>query len=524
MKAIYARQSKDKKDSISIETQIDYCRKEVYDEDYEVYQDKGFSGSNTNRPAFKRLLDDIKKQRISQVIIYRLDRMSRSLLDFAKLMELFQKYGVKFLSTQEKFDTTTPMGNAMLSITMVFAQLERETLQCRIKDNYYARGKKGMYLGGKAPFGYDKVETSLDGKKTYKLIKNETDSQIVEAIFNWYVNQGLSISAIGRRLNESNQFNGQKLFYAGNLTRIIRNPIYVSANADIFHYYKSFGCQITNSIEDFQGQNGCFLYGKNKSTSEGRTRANMNEHTLSIGLHEGFIDPDTFLAAQSRINQSKPISRLGTGSKSWISGLIRCGTCGYRMSVKTSVNKDKHTGEVRAEYLYFCCNGVRYGAHKQPLPKHGIVANAIENVVEHQLLQHAGLKKDLMHQFVQTNTREQNQLKIDLEKMNGEIHNVVEAIAQGNTVVQSYMNEKLEALDQQKREIQKRLLELESRNQSENHFSMADLIRQWSTYELPIKKKLAALFIHEITILHEEEGDSIQIKWNYDFSEPAVNL
>ena len=78
------------------------------------------------------------------MVIYRLDRMSRSLLDFAKLMELFQKYDVKFLSTQEKFDTTTPMGNAMLSITMVFAQLERETLQCRIRDNYYARGKKGI--------------------------------------------------------------------------------------------------------------------------------------------------------------------------------------------------------------------------------------------------------------------------------------------------------------------------------------------------------------------------------------------
>ena len=105
-----------------------------------------------------------------------------------------------------------------------------------------------------------------------------------------------------------------------------------------------------------------------------------------------------------------------------------------------------------------------------------------------------------------------------------EIHNVVEAIAQGNAVVQSYMNEKLETLDQQKKEIQKRLIEFESRDQSENHFSMADLIDQWKTYELPMKKKLAALFINEITIFHQEEGDSIQIKWNYDFSKPAISL
>ena len=96
---------------------------------YTEYLDKGYSGSNLQRPDFQRLLDDVKAGNIERIITYRLDRISRSVLDFANLINFFEKYGVSFNSTQEKFDTSTPMGRAMLSITMVFAQLERETVR-----------------------------------------------------------------------------------------------------------------------------------------------------------------------------------------------------------------------------------------------------------------------------------------------------------------------------------------------------------------------------------------------------------
>lgn len=125
MVAIYARQSVDKKDSISIETQIQLCREELEPEaPLRVYQDRGYSGSNTNRPGLRQLLEDVRRREIQRVAVYKLDRISRSLMDFARLVELFREYGVAFQSTQERFDTATPMGNAMLSIAMVFAQLE----------------------------------------------------------------------------------------------------------------------------------------------------------------------------------------------------------------------------------------------------------------------------------------------------------------------------------------------------------------------------------------------------------------
>ena len=129
--AIYARQSIDKKDSISIESQIEFCQYELKGGQYRLYTDKGYSGKNTDRPKFQELMQDIEKGIISKVIVYKLDRISRSILDFANMMESFQLHGVEFVSSTEKFDTSTPMGRAMLNICIVFAQLERETIQKR---------------------------------------------------------------------------------------------------------------------------------------------------------------------------------------------------------------------------------------------------------------------------------------------------------------------------------------------------------------------------------------------------------
>ena len=150
--AIYARQSIDKKDSISIESQIEFCKYELRGGSCREYQDKGYSGKNTDRPQFQMLVEDIKRGLIARVVVYKLDRISRSILDFANMMALFQEYNVEFISSTEKFDTSTPMGRAMLNICIVFAQLERETIQKRVQDAWYARCQRGFKMGGRAPY------------------------------------------------------------------------------------------------------------------------------------------------------------------------------------------------------------------------------------------------------------------------------------------------------------------------------------------------------------------------------------
>ena len=116
MNAIYARQSVDRADSISIESQIEFCQYEMRGEQYKVYTDRGYSGKNTDRPAFAEMMNDIESGVIGKVVVYKLDRISRSILDFSNMMEKFGKHRVEFVSTTEKFDTSSPMGRAMLNI------------------------------------------------------------------------------------------------------------------------------------------------------------------------------------------------------------------------------------------------------------------------------------------------------------------------------------------------------------------------------------------------------------------------
>ena len=112
--AIYARQSVDRADSISIESQIEFCKYELKGGSFKEYKDKGYSGKNIVRPQLQQLLTDIRRGEVEKVIVYKLDRISRSILDFSNMMNLFQQYQVEFVSSTEKFDTSTPMGRAML--------------------------------------------------------------------------------------------------------------------------------------------------------------------------------------------------------------------------------------------------------------------------------------------------------------------------------------------------------------------------------------------------------------------------
>lgn len=132
--AIYARQSVDKKDSVSIETQIDECLKHCSSKSPRVYQDKGYSGKNTDRPELQKLRRDIEMGIIGRVVVYKLDRISRNIVDFYKLYEVMQTHECEFVSHSEAFDTTSTMGRAMMGILAVFAQMERENIVMRVKD------------------------------------------------------------------------------------------------------------------------------------------------------------------------------------------------------------------------------------------------------------------------------------------------------------------------------------------------------------------------------------------------------
>ena len=235
MIAIYARQSVEKKDSISIESQIEHAKREVFSEDYRVYQDSGYSGKNTNRPAFHQMMEDIRNGSIEKVVVYRLDRISRSIMDFADFIDVLESNRISFVSATEKFDTSTPMGRAMLYIIVVFAQLERETIAERVRDNYYARVKKGAWGGGPAAFGFDLIRTTIDGKKATICQPNEK-IEVVRRIFELYSKPYTSLADVQKQLIQDGVLSsGGVNFDNVKLSSILKNPAYVQADISIYN-------------------------------------------------------------------------------------------------------------------------------------------------------------------------------------------------------------------------------------------------------------------------------------------------
>lgn len=143
------------------------------------YIDPGFSGGNIERPALKRLMTDIEAGRIDIVVVYKIDRLTRNLTDFAKLIEVFERRQVSFVSVTQQFNTTTSMGRLMLNVLLSFAQFEREVTGERIRDKIAASKAKGMWMGGPLPLGYD-VRDRL-------LVVNDTEAALVQRIFTDFV-------------------------------------------------------------------------------------------------------------------------------------------------------------------------------------------------------------------------------------------------------------------------------------------------------------------------------------------------
>src|SRR3954463_3208904 len=143
------------------------------------YDDGGFSGGNTDRPALQRLLDDVRAGKVDVIVVYKVDRLTRSLADFAKLVELFDQHNVSFVSVTQQFNTTTSMGRLTLNVLLSFAQFEREVTGERIRDKIAASKQKGMWMGGWVPIGYDRKDRTLT--------INETEAVTVWTIFDLFL-------------------------------------------------------------------------------------------------------------------------------------------------------------------------------------------------------------------------------------------------------------------------------------------------------------------------------------------------
>ena len=359
---IYSRKSKFTGKGESIENQIELCRQyiamhfgEEAAENVLVYEDEGFSGGNLERPQFKKMMKDSQKIEFAAIVVYRLDRISRNIGDFAKLIEDLGDRHIDFISIREQFDTSSPMGRAMMYIASVFSQLERETIAERIRDNMHELSKTGRWLGGTTPTGYASESLSsvtVDGKvkKACKLKPIPEEIQLVKTIFSVFMETG-SLSKTDQYLLEH---------------RCVTKR----------------GKQFTRFA----------IPGKANQIRP------MEEWIVAVGKHPGIIAGSDWVRVQAMLDVNKSKSyRRPRSNVALLSGLLRCGECGDYMRPKLT---NRRTADGELIYTYMCSTKER--SHGTVCAMKNCNGNTLDSKIVEEIRKLSADKETLARLLAQT--------------------------------------------------------------------------------------------------------------------------
>jgi site-specific DNA recombinase len=321
-----------KKEEGSITSQIHRLKMRVEDKNryndgkwgkiVEIYEEPGISGKNTNRPAFQKMLRDVKAGRIDTVMVTELSRISRSVTDFLNFVEELSNLGADFICLQYDFDTTSPAGKVFMTIIMALAQFERELTVERIKNNIYARSLRGLLSGGRPFLGYDK-----DPTRSGSLVVNEQETELVKEIFNLYLKIG-SVSSVAKELNDKG----------------FKNKKWITREGNVQGGTKFTHSAIHNTLTHL-------AYIGKKEINKGNKDKDQNDlkpeerYSIVDSSWEPVIDKAVFNKVKKKLDANKAISHKATHDYI-LSGLLYCDECGSPLFGQAS------TGRTAKHYYY----------------------------------------------------------------------------------------------------------------------------------------------------------------------------
>lgn len=364
MIAIYSRKSRFTGKGESIGNQIELCRNHVrnlFGEEYAercvVFEDEGFSGGNLKRPDFQKMMEQVRSHRFRAIVVYRLDRISRNISDFTGLIDELTKLGVSFVSIREQFDTSTPMGRAMMFIISVFSQLERETIAERIRDNMLELAKTGRWLGGNAPIGLRSEpvsQVSLDGKtrRFFQLVPVPEEAYIPKLIFDLYTQEDSLTAVEAELLRRRIRTRQGKNFTRFAIKGILQNPVYMVADEGAYDYFTAREADVCFPREAFDGSWGIMAYNRTDQ-EKGRTTVLLpvSQWIIAVGKHPGLVSSEQWIRVQMSLERNKSRSyRKARSNEALLTGFLFC-SCGERMYPKLS---QRLTREGTAAFAYVC--------------------------------------------------------------------------------------------------------------------------------------------------------------------------
>lgn len=454
---IYARKSVYRDNSDSVQVQIKSCKDYaniLYHNtgiEFVIYdRDEGFSGKNTNRPSFQQLLSDVRAGKLDVVMVYKLDRISRSVKDFSDTYELLQAHDVAFLSVKETFDTSTPIGRTVMYILAAFAQLERENTSERVADSMMALGSGGKWTGGNLPAGMTSIRKIVGDKEHSFLIVDNTRIGVVKTIFELYLS-GKTITGIERYFRDNGiRTESGKFFGTNQIHGILSNPVYCANDPEAYYYFKEKGYRVPELVQ-FDGTRGLIGYGKTKQTSK---QVKTDTWTIAIGIHEPVISATDWIKCQDRFGMNK-MYRSNKYEVGILKGILRC-ECGSRIDIRTYCKND------RLFSYYYCSKMSRQG--KSFCNTGYVKVDIIDNLFI-QKLREIKLNPDSIALKAESGYVNTDKLHIDLKRVTDGIHNLTNALMENSgSSASSYIITQIEKLDKEKQVLERKLNAAEKNN------------------------------------------------------------
>jgi DNA invertase Pin-like site-specific DNA recombinase len=531
--AIYSRKSKYIIGSESIENQIQMCKdyaESKYNNtklEFDIYEDEGFSGGNINRPKFQELIKNIKKYDV--LICYRLDRISRNVADFSSTLDLLQANNCDFVSIREQFDTSSPMGRAMIYIASVFAQLERETIAERIRDNMMEMARRGSWTGGRTPLGYDsETSTYIDDegheRKIVRLVKNEEQLKLVKLIYDTYLREGSLHKTEVWFIQHNIKSNAGILLEKTSLKVILQNPVYVKSTPEVLEFMKNDGWNVYGIAD---GIHSLLSYNKTESvTIKGKSTKRMkdkSEWIAAISSVEGVIDAETWIKVQEQFNNNKDtFPRLGKTNNAILTGKLKCALCGNNMRVVHGT-ASKKTGQ---QFYYYICS-MKKKSKGELCNAKNLKAREIEETVLTEIEKIANHKNEFLNdlekeqkQKLKDNNTEAKKLKLEKELKNNEkrIDNLMDELSdEEDHDMRDLLKEKIKSIKDKIKSLKSELLTINNtintmKEDSINiSFISSMLERCVKIRELPIEEQKQLINVFIDTINYDSNTDTVDI-------------
>lgn len=462
--AIYSRKSKETDTGESIKNQINICKNYFKNQNlecsFEVFIDEGFSGGNTNRPAFKKMLKLCTLKKFDIIAIYKIDRMARNITDFFSIYNKLEKNNITLISVTEGFDATTPIGRMMMTMLAGFADMERENIKQRVKDNMYELAKLGRWSGGTPPTGYKSITKVINGKKsTYLNLINEECNNII-SIFELCA-KGFTSTQIGKKLNMNPK----------TILNIIQNPTYLKSDIASKNYLESIGFKVYGQING----KGYLSYGR-RPRKNGQKLNNSSNMFVAVSEHEGIVDSSLWIKANNQLSKRSKKAKPRTSTNSFLSHLVKC-SCGNYMFI--SSGRKRKDG---SKSFYFRCTS-KVNKNLVCNNKKSLRVDLAEEYILKELL-NIKISEDLLKEHIINNTKLNDlnnkikSIKNKIQSNNLSINNLSKKLlyVNGNTLI--ILNDKINNLALENSNLNNELLDLNKKSILENETINSDILKK----------------------------------------------